>query len=384
LPRHFAKSYTAPKFARNDRVGEMFIWNMPFQCDGLVVWSTDRPAARVLLNCDGKHFGLSFGKGNVMQSLRRIRSVSDPRYTIMSRDGSKFGDVIRDAHVTTLGDYVNRHGRGAGKDRVSSKVKVVFDDIDVAQSARSSPAAARQNDLLATLGAEDRARLSSHLELISLPCGKVLCEASCSSDYVYFPTTGIVSLCHELENGTTVEVAVTGNDGVVGIAAFMGGGVTTHRAVVRNAGYGYRMRASVLKAEFESNPGFRQVLLRFAQALIAQLTRSAVCHGHHQLDQQFRRLLLVSMDLLRAPEIALTHDAVACLLGTRRESITAVAGKLQSAGLIRYHRGLITIVDRPGLEAGVCECYGTTKSEPGRVAPPRVAAARTSGLIANG
>ncbi len=307
-----------------------------------------------------------------MQQLDRVRAVSDHRSAVMPRTASGLADAIRRAQVTTLGDYI-RHGREAREERIPS-ARTVADG----QRARTSPFAPRQNQLLAALGAEDYARLHPQFELVALPRGKVLCEASCNSDFVYFPANGIVSLCHELENGTTVEVAVTGNDGMVGIAAFMGGGATTNRAVVRNAGYGYRMRASVLKAEFDSNPAFRQVLMRYAQALIAQLTHSAVCHGHHRLDQQFRRLLLVSMDLLRSNDIALTQDAIACLLGARRESITAVAGKLQSAGLIRYHRGRITILDRQGLAAEVCECYAAAKSEVDRTIPRGAAASATA------
>jgi CRP-like cAMP-binding protein len=309
-----------------------------------------------------------------MQQVDRVRTVSDHRSAVPPRDASRFADAIRRAQVTTLGDYIGRQSRAAREERIPT-ARTVADG----QRLRTS-FAPRQNQLLAALGADDYARLLPQFELVSLPRGKVLCEASRNSDYVYFPANGIVSLCHELENGTTVEVAVTGSDGMVGIAAFMGGGATTNRAVVRNAGYGYRMRASVLKAEFDSNPAFRQVLMRYAQALIAQLTHSAVCHGHHRLEQQFRRLLLVSMDLLRSNDIALTQDAIACLLGARRESITAVAGKLQSAGLIRYHRGRITILDRPGLAAEVCECYAAAKSEVDRTIPRGVAAASATAL----
>jgi CRP-like cAMP-binding protein len=227
--------------------------------------------------------------------------------------------------------------------------------------------------LLGALSDEDYARVVRHLEFVPLPCGKVLGEAGSTPEYVYFPTAGIVSMLYEMKNGTSVEAAVTGHDGVVGVTVFMGGGATTSRAVVRNSGHGYRMRADVLKREFEESPTLRQPLLRYTQALLVQMAQSGICHGHHQLVEQFCRLLLSSMDRLASNDVALTQDTIANLLGVRRESITAAAGKLQAAGLIQYRRGRITVLDRAALESRVCECYATVKSELDRLVPHRAA-----------
>jgi CRP-like cAMP-binding protein len=176
--------------------------------------------------------------------------------------------------------------------------------------------------LLGALNEEDYARIVRHLEFVSLPCGKVLGEAGSIPEYVYFPTAGIVSMLYEMKNGTSVEAAVTGYDGVVGVTVFMGGGATTNRAVVRNSGHGYRLRADILKREFEESQTLRQPLLRYTQALLIQMAQSGICHGHHQLVEQFCRLLLSSMDRLASNDVALTQDTIANLLGVRRESIT--------------------------------------------------------------
>ena len=197
-------------------------------------------------------------------------------------------------------------------------------------------------------------------------------EAGSIPEYVYFPTAGIVSMLYEMKNGTSVEAAITGHDGVVGVTVYMGGGAMTSRAVVRNSGHGYRMRADLLKREFEDSATLRQPLLRYAQAMLIQMAQSGICHGHHQLIEQFCRLLLSSMDRMRSSDVALTQDTIANLLGVRRESITAAAGKLQAAGLIQYRRGRITVLDRPALESRVCECYATVKTELERLVPRHV------------
>ena len=231
----------------------------------------------------------------------------------------------------------------------------------IGRDLRAATLEPRRNLLLAALNAEDPARLHSHLELVSLPVGTVISEAPTRSDWAYFPTEGIVSLLYELENGASVEVAATGNDGMVGTAVLMGGGATTSRAVVRNGGQGYRIPARILRDEFESSPALRRLLLRYAQALTIQMAQTAVCHCHHPLEQQFCRILLVTIDRLASTEVDLTQDTIAGLLGVRRESITAAAGGLQAAGLIRYRRGRITVLDRKLLEARVCECYAAAK-----------------------
>jgi CRP-like cAMP-binding protein len=173
---------------------------------------------------------------------------------------------------------------------------------------------------------------ASHLEFVSAAVRQVLGEAGSIPEYVYFPTAGIVSMLYEMKNGTSVEAAVTGHDGIVGVTVFMGGGATTNRAVVRNSGHGFRMRADILKREFEESPSLRQPLLRYTQALLIQMAQSGICHGHHQLVEQFCRLLLSSMDRPLVERVALTRTTIANLLGVRRESITAAAGKLQAAG----------------------------------------------------
>lgn len=288
---------------------------------------------------------------------------------VVSRDATGSGDEFLDAKVTMLGQYRSRrdgdeHGAPQSSARGHEACTAEF-----GRDLRPAPLEPRRNLLLAALNAQDAARLHSHLELVSLPSGTVISEACTQSDWAYFPTYGIVSLLYELENGASVEVAATGSDGMVGTAIFMGGGATTSRAVVRNGGHGYRIPARVLKDEFERSSALRQLLLCYAQALTVQMAQTAVCRGHHQLEQQFCRLLLVSMDRLASVEVQLTQDTIAGLLGVRRESVTTTAGKLQAAGLIRYHRGRITVLNRRLMEAHVCECYAATRFELDRLIP---------------
>jgi CRP-like cAMP-binding protein len=252
--------------------------------------------------------------------------------------------TFRGATVTRLGDYARRGNAASAPD---------------------------QNRLLRALPAEDYARLLPHLECISLPRGKVLHEARSPVNHACFPTAGIVSTLHEMRDGTSVEAAVTGDEGMVGIAVVLGGGASAGRVIVRNAGHGYRIRADVLSRELDLRPALRQVLLRYAQSLLGQMAQTGLCHGHHSLADQLCRLLLSSMDRLGSDEVALTQDAIANLLGVRRESITAAAGKLQAAGLIQYRRGRIMALDRAGLEAQACECYAAQKAELDRLVPSR-------------
>jgi CRP-like cAMP-binding protein len=272
------------------------------------------------------------------------------------------------AKVMMLGDFVRRHVADEAADAPAPKA----DGLAKGRDLRGAVPAPRENHLLGALNEEDYARLIRHLEFVPLPCGKVLGEAGSIPEYVYFLTAGIVSMLYEMKNGTSVEAAITGHDGVVGVTVYMGGGATTSRAVVRNSGHGYRMRADLLKREFEDSATLRQPLLRYAQAMLIQMAQSGICHGHHQLIEQFCRLLLSSMDRLRSSDVALTQDTIANLLGVRRESITAAAGKLQAAGLIQYRRGRITVLDRPALESRVCECYATVKTELERLVPRHV------------
>ena len=225
----------------------------------------------------------------------------------------------------------------------------------------------RQNHLLAALPTAEYERLLPHLELIPLPLGWAVYEAGAHQGYVYFPTTCIVSLLYVMEDGASAEIAVTGNDGLVGIALFMGGETTPSRAVVQSAGYGYRLMAAVLKREFERGGPLQNLLLRYTQALITQMAQTAVCNRHHAVEQQLCRWLLLSLDRLSSNELIMTQELIANMLGVRREGVTEAAGKLQKAGLIHYSRGRITVLDRPKLEARVCECYAVVKKETDRL-----------------
>lgn len=226
-----------------------------------------------------------------------------------------------------------------------------------------------QNYLLDALPTDEYKRLSPHLELVPMPLGKVLYESGDALRYAYFPTTCIVSKLYVMENGASAEIAVVGNDGIIGIALFMGGGTMLNRAVVRSAGYAYRLRAHLLMQEFNRSGGLHHLLLRYTQALITQTAQIAVCNRHHSLDQQLCRWLLASLDRLPSNELTMTQELIANMLGVRREGVTEAAGKLQRAGLIVYSRGHITVLDRQGLETRVCECYQVVKTESNRLLP---------------
>ena len=232
-----------------------------------------------------------------------------------------------------------------------------------------APRTPRQNQLLAALPAADYERLLPHLELVPLELGWALYESGSQQGYMYFPTDSIVSLLYVMEDGSSAEIAVVGNEGVVGIALFMGGETTPSRAVVQSAGYAYRLKASLLKKEFERGGPLQYLLLRYTQALITQMAQTAVCNRHHALEQQLCRWLLLSLDRLHSNELTMTQELIANMLGVRREGVTEAAGKLQAAGLIHYSRGKITVLDRPKLEARVCECYVVVKREYDRLLP---------------
>jgi CRP-like cAMP-binding protein len=225
------------------------------------------------------------------------------------------------------------------------------------------------NRLLAALPAASLQELLPSLERVSLPLGMVVYESGGTQGYVYFPTSSIVSLLYVLADGASAEIAVTGNEGLVGIALFMGGETTPSRAVVQSAGHGYRLRAAVLKKAFEDGGELQHLLLRYTQALITQMTQTAVCNRHHAVDQQLCRWLLLSLDRLSGNELVMTQELIANMLGVRREGVTEAAGRLQDQGLIRYSRGRITVLDRPQLEARVCECYAVVKKEYDRLLP---------------
>ena len=236
----------------------------------------------------------------------------------------------------------------------------------------SSPHSPKQNHLLAALPAADYARLLPDLELIPMPLGWAVYESGGRLGYVYFPTTSIVSLLYVMEGGASAEIAITGNEGLVGISLFMGGESTPSRAVVQSAGNAYRLRARVLKREFALGGHLQHLALRFTQALITQMAQTAVCNRHHALDQQLCRWLLVSLDRLQGSELVMTQELIANMLGVRREGVTEAAGNLQAAGLIKYTRGRIRVLDRAGLEKRVCECYAVVKKEYDRLLPYRI------------
>ncbi len=227
----------------------------------------------------------------------------------------------------------------------------------------------RQNHLLAALPAPDRERLLPYLERVTMPLGHVLYESGSELRHVYFPTTSIVSLLYVMIDGASAEIAVVGNDGILGVALFMGGETMPNRAVVQSAGHAYRLQGALLKQEFSRSGELQHLLLRYTQALLTQMAQTAVCNRYHSLDQQFCRWLLLSLDRLPADELVMTQELIANMLGVRREGVTEAAGNVQRAGLIEYQRGRITVLDRAGLEARTCECYAVVKKEFDRLLP---------------
>jgi CRP-like cAMP-binding protein len=232
-----------------------------------------------------------------------------------------------------------------------------------------SPHSPKQNHLLAALPAADYARLLPDLELTPLALGWAVYESGGHMGFVYFPITAIISLLYVMENGASAEIAITGNEGLVGISLFMGGESTPSRAVVQSAGHAYRLKASILKREFALGGQLQHLALRFTQALITQMAQTAVCNRHHAVDQQLCRWLLLSLDRLQGNELRMTQELIANMLGVRREGVTEAAGKLQAEGLIKYRRGHITVLDRAKLEKRVCECYAVVKKEYDRLLP---------------
>ncbi len=231
----------------------------------------------------------------------------------------------------------------------------------------------KKNHLLASLPAAEWERWSPLIERIDMPLGAVLYESGATLGYVYFPLTSIVSLLYVMENGASAEIAVVGNEGIVGVSLFMGGESTPSRAVVQSAGAGCRLKARVMKDEFERAGPVMHLLLRYTQALLTQMAQTAVCNRHHSLDQQLCRWLLLSLDRLEGDELVMTQELIANMLGVRREGVTEGALKLQRAGLIRYSRGHMTVLDRAGLEERTCECYEVVKREYERLLPRAVA-----------
>jgi len=241
---------------------------------------------------------------------------------------------------------------------------------------RASPAHPQDNHILDALPAAERERLFPHLQLVPMSLGMVLYEAGDTLRHIYFPTNCIVSLLYVLENGASAEIAVVGNEGVIGVSLFMGGESTPSRAVVQSAGFAYRLSGKRLKEEFNLHGQMLHVLLRYTQSLITQMAQTAVCNRHHSVDQQLCRWLLLSLDRLSSNRLDMTQELIANMLGVRREGVTEAAGKLQKQGVIRYRRGQIIVLDRPKLEELSCECYAVVRTETDRLLPRTLPPAR--------
>ncbi|PFH11142.1 CRP-like cAMP-binding protein [Collimonas sp. PA-H2] len=220
-----------------------------------------------------------------------------------------------------------------------------------------------QNHILASLPGDDFRRLQPHLEFVAMPFGMTICEADSQIKHIYFVTSSIVSLLHDMKDGSSAETAVIGNEGVLGVTLFMGGGKSLNRATVKSAGYGFRLKASILLEEFARGGALQQLLLGYTQELITQMSQTAVCNRHHSVPQQLCRSLLLTLDRLPDNEISVTQSSIAAMLGVRRESVAEAAGKLQEEGVIQYARGHLTVLDRSGLEARACECYHDLRHE---------------------
>ena len=236
----------------------------------------------------------------------------------------------------------------------------------------SVPPFSLQNELLSALPGEAYQRISVGLELVPLTLGDVLYEPNYKPRHVYFPTTSIISLLYVMQDGSPAEIAIVGREGMLGISLFMGGDTTPSRAVVTSAGQAYRLRTDLLQQEFQLFGATMRLLLCYTQALITQMAQTAVCNRHHSIDQQLCRWLLMSLDRMTSSELVMTQELIANMLGVRREGVTEAAGKLQKSGLITYHRGHITVIDRPGLEARCCECYRVVRTEYERLLTRRI------------
>jgi len=244
----------------------------------------------------------------------------------------------------------------------------------MSKTEKLPPQDPRQNRILAALPALDYERMLPDLEYIPMPLGWTMSESGDHVNFLHFPTSGIVSLIYDLENGASSEIALVGNEGMVGISIFMGGESMPSSTVVQSEGDAYRLSRKVMKKEFALGGQLQHLALLYTQALISQTSQTAVCNQHHTLDQQLCRWLLMSMDRLHENKLVITQEMIASLLGVRRESVTEAAGKLQKAGIIEYSRGLIKVLDRPKLEKKVCECYEVVKQEYDRLLPhPRSA-----------
>jgi len=235
------------------------------------------------------------------------------------------------------------------------------------------PFSPAQNRLLQVLPEDVQCRVFPQLELVTMPLGHVLYESGIALQHVYFPADSIVSLLYVMKDGASAEIAVVGNEGVVGVALFMGGETTPNRAVVQSGGAAYRLKGQILKEEFAQSGALQHLFLRYTQSLLTQMAQTAVCNRHHTVEQQLCRWLLMSLDRLTSNKLTMTQELISNMLGVRREGVTEAAGRLQSLGVIQYSRGIITVLDRPKLENICCECYRVVKSETERLLPNIIA-----------
>jgi CRP-like cAMP-binding protein len=266
-------------------------------------------------------------------------------------------------------EYRDNHPRGLGKFARSLPVFSFSSSHRQGRTSMGASAQPSQNRLIAALPRAEAERGLPLLEFVDMPLGSVLYESGGTLRHVYFPTTSVVSLLYVMENGASAEIAVVGNEGIVGVSLFMGGESTPSRAVVQSAGQGFRLQADTMKAEFDRAGPVLHLFLRYTQALITQMAQTAVCNRHHTLDQQLCRWLLLSLDRLEGNQLVMTQELIANMLGVRREGVTETALKLQHAGLIRYARGHITVLDRKDLEKRSCECYAVVKRQDDRLLP---------------
>lgn len=289
-----------------------------------------------------KNLGPHRGPESVRASeIREIPNI--PRYSVSSRFEIKIGSVPLYASMP-----------------LAKKEKLRMLSARTSTSFSHNP---QGNCLLAALTESEFVRLYPHLELVDMPLGQVLCESGGQLQHVYFPVTSIVSLLYVMENGSSAEIAVVGNEGILGISLFMGGETSPNLAVVQSEGVGYRLPSGILKKEFNRSGSMMHLLLRYTQALITQMSQTAACNRHHSVNQQLCRWLLLSLDRLDGNELKMTQELISNMLGVRREGVTEASGKLRDAGLIEYRRGHIKVLDRPRLERTVCECYGVVKKE---------------------
>jgi len=261
----------------------------------------------------------------------------------------------------------------------NARVQYAYAIVEGGLKKAAEAAHPRQNQLLASLPEAVLSRLMPHLERVEMPVGEVIYQYGSQSQHVYFPATSIVSLIYDMEDGASAEVAIVGNEGMVGVGLFMAGETMPGLATVQCAGHGYRLSSRVLREEFDSSGPLQHTLLCYTQALIVEIAQNAVCNRHHPISKQLCRCLLLAMDRSPGNEMALTHEMIANSLGVRRECVTVAAGKLRSEGLIDYRRGHITVLDREGLEAHSCECYGVVKRTFDRLLPARCEEAHGEG-----